>query len=64
MVICLVRGADCFHIVQLMPLHPRNPSSLASYKSRLVVLKKRPLKRCGVVLVVEVVLAVACMLCC
>ena len=42
------------HMVQLMPLHPKTPSSLASFKSRLVlpfwyrltevVLEKRPLK--------------------
>jgi len=41
------------HIVQLMPLHSKTPSSLASFKSRLVlpfwyrltqvVLEKRPL---------------------
>ena len=30
-VICLQRGADCLHMVQLMPLHPKTPSSLASY---------------------------------
>ena len=51
MVICLVRGADCLHMVQLMPLHPKIPS-LVSFKSRLVlrfwyrltqvVLEKRP----------------------
>ena len=39
-------------MVQLMPLHPKTPSSLASFKSRLVllfrvVLKKRPLNGCG-----------------
>ena len=56
-VICLERGADCLHIVQLMPLHPKTPSSLvASFKSRLVqpfwyrltqvVLEKRPLNGC------------------
>ena len=37
MVICLDRGADCLHMVQLMPLHPKTPSSLASFKSRLVL---------------------------
>jgi len=52
-VICLERAADCLHMVQLMPLHPRTPSFLALFKSRLVlpswyqltpvVLKKRPL---------------------
>jgi len=35
-VICLQRGADCLHMVQLMPLHPQTPSSHASFKSRLV----------------------------
>ena len=54
MVICLERGADCLHMVQLMPhAIPQTPSSLASFKSRLVVpfwyqlahvvLEKRPL---------------------
>jgi len=51
-IICLERGADCLHMVQLMPLHPKTPSCLASFKSRLVlhfwyrltqaVLEKRP----------------------
>ena len=36
MVICLKRGADCLHMVQLIPLHLQTPSSLASFKSRLV----------------------------
>jgi len=37
-VICLQRGADCLHMVQLMmPLHPQTQSSLASFKSRLVL---------------------------
>jgi len=51
-VICLEQGADC--LVQLMPLHPKTPLFLASFKSRLVlpfwyqftqgvVLEKRPL---------------------
>ena len=53
MVICLEPGTDCLHMVQLMPLHPKTPSSLALFKSRLVlpfwyqlsqvVLEKRPL---------------------
>ena len=56
-VICLKRGADCLHMVQLMPLHPKTPSSLASFKSRLVlpfwyrltqvVLEKRSLNGCS-----------------
>ena len=57
-IICLEQGADCLHIVQLMPLHPKTPSSLASIKFRLVlpfwclltqfVLVKRPLLNgCG-----------------
>ena len=37
MVVCLERGAYCLHMVQLMPLHPKTPSYLASFKSRLVV---------------------------
>ena len=37
MVICLEQGADCLHVVQLMPLLPKTPSSLASFKSRLVL---------------------------
>ena len=57
MVFCLQLGADCLHMVQLMPLHPETPSSLAPFKSRLVlpfwcrftqvVLEKRPLNRCS-----------------
>ena len=53
MVICLEQGADCLHMVQLLPLHPKTSPSLASFKSRLVlpfwyhvtqvVLEKRPL---------------------
>jgi len=56
-VICLDQGAGCVHLVQLMPLHPQTPSSLASFKSRLVlcfwyrlsqvVLEKRPLNGCS-----------------
>jgi len=56
-VIHLVQRADCLHMVQLMPLHPKTPSSLALFKSRLVVLfwfrltqlvlAKRPLNRCS-----------------
>ena len=51
------QGADCLHMIQLMPLHPKTPSSLAWFKSRLVllfwyrlnqvVLEKRPLNRCS-----------------
>jgi len=36
-VICLDQGADCLHMVQLMPLHPKTSSSLALFKSRLVL---------------------------
>ena len=36
-VICLERGADCLHMIQLMPLHHKTSSSLASFKSRLVL---------------------------
>jgi len=37
MVVCLVQGVDCSLMVQLMPLHPKTPSSHASFKSRLVL---------------------------
>jgi len=36
-VICLERGADCLHMVQLMPLLPETASSLASFKPGLVL---------------------------
>jgi len=52
-VICLERGADYLHVVQLMPLYPKTPPTLVSFKSKLVlpvryrltqfVLEKRPL---------------------
>ena len=65
-IICLERGADCLHVVQHSSwchciLKPRH-SSLASFKSRLVlpfwyrltqvVLEKRPLNGCSVLVVV------------
>ena len=37
MVVCLERSADCLHIVQLMSLHPKISTPLASFKSRLVL---------------------------
>ena len=40
MVICVQRGADCLHMIQLMPLHPKTPSFLASFKSRLVFIAR------------------------
>jgi len=56
-VICLERGADFLHMIQLMTLLPKTPSSLASFKSRLVlpfwywltqvVLEKRLLNGCS-----------------
>jgi len=56
-VICLDWGAVCLHMVQSMPLHPKTPSSLASFTSRLVLplwyrltqvfLEKRPLNECS-----------------
>jgi len=61
-VICLERGAD-LHMVQLMPLHPQNSSSVASFKSRLVlpfwyrlklvVLEKRQLNSSSVVVIAD-----------
>jgi len=36
-IICVERGADCLHMVQLMPLPSQTPSSLALFKSILVV---------------------------
>ena len=55
-VICLEGGADCL-MVQLIPLHPKTPSYLASFKSRLVlsfcyrltqvVLENRPFNGCS-----------------
>jgi len=61
-VMCLERGADCLHMVQLMPQRPKTPPSLASFKSRLVspfwyrltqvVLEKRPLNGRSVVVAV------------
>jgi len=63
-VICLERGSDCLHMVQLMPLHPQphnffphlNPDWFLPFWYRLtqVVLEKRPLNGCGVVVVVVV----------
>jgi len=44
-VVCLEWGADCLHVVRLMPLHPKTPSSLASFKSRLVYLSGTSLPR-------------------
>ena len=60
MVVSLERDADC--LVQLTPLHSKSLSSLASFKSRLVllfwyrltqvVLEKRLSNGCSVVVVV------------
>ena len=57
MVICLERGADYLHMVQLIPLYHKTPSWLASFKSRSVlpfwywlnqvVMEKRPLNGCS-----------------
>jgi len=56
--ICQEQNADCLHMVHLMPLHHKTPSSLATFKSRLVlpfryrltqaVLEKRPLNGCSI----------------
>ena len=57
MVIRLKRSAVCLQMVQLMSRHPKTPSFLASFKSRLVlpfwcrltqdVLEKKPLNWCS-----------------
>jgi len=57
-VICPERDADCLHMVQLVPCHPKTPSFLSPFKSRLVlpfsclfiqvVLEKRPLHGCTI----------------
>jgi len=56
-VICLERGAECLHVVQLMPLLSQNPIIACLIKSRLVLplwyrltqvfLEKRPLNGCS-----------------
>ena len=75
MSLCLQRGADCLHMVQLMPLHPKTPSmptTLASFKSRQIlpfwywltqaVLVKRPLKNLIGVVAAVVFLSSLCVL--
>ena len=57
------RCIDCLHMILLLPLHPETPSSLASFKSRLlspfwyqltqVVLEKRPFNRCSSFLLIK-----------
>ena len=52
------------HMVQLMPLHPKTPSSLASFKSRLVlpfwyqftqvVLEKRVFNGCSISIDIDI----------
>jgi len=65
-VICLERGADCFHMVQLMLLNPKTLSSLASFKSRLilpfwyrctqVVMEKGPFNRCHSIIIIIIII--------
>jgi len=75
MVVCLrlEQGANCLHMVQLMPLHPQTPSSLASFKSRLVspfwyrltqvvLHEKRPLNGCNIAWPLNVWPVTVCML--
>jgi len=60
MVICLERGANDLHMVQLMPLPPHHLLLYSKIKNGLpfwcrltqVVLEKRPLNTCSVVVVV------------
>ena len=64
MVICLGLGANCLHMVQLMPLSSPNPVTFASFQSRLVlpfwhrltqvVLEKGPLNGCACVYFQEI----------
>ena len=35
-VVCLERGADCLHMVQLMPMPPQTTKSLALFQFRLI----------------------------
>ena len=64
MVICLERSADCLHMVQLMPLHSKTQSSLASFKSRLFYgtdvprLSWKRARQVGVIVVVAVVMSI------
>ena len=65
-VICLEQGADCFIWSSWCHCHPKTPSSLASFKSKLVlpfcyrlthlVPEKRLLNGCSVVLLIFAVL--------
>jgi len=53
MVICLERGADCLHMVQLMPLPSQNPIIQTGFTFLVpVFLEKRPLNGCSVLVVV------------
>jgi len=66
---CLERRTDCLHMVQLMPVHHKTPSSLALFKSWLALpfwyrfiqadLEKRPINRyssSSVILMVQIVI--------
>ena len=68
MVICLERGVDCLHMVQLVPLHPPNPHHLLPHLNpdwfylsgtgTQVVLEKRPSNGCSLVVAVLVCISV------
>ena len=60
MVICLQRGADCLHMVQMMLMVPKTPSSLASFKSRLVLPVWHRLTKAVLEMLMGVVVAVDC----
>ena len=67
MVICLERGANDLHMVQLMPLPPRHlllhkiQNGLSFwYRPTQVVLEKRPLKDCVCVCMSQPVLDTTC----
>jgi len=59
-VICLQRGADCLHMVQMMSMVPKTPSSLASFKSRLVLPVWHRLTKAVLEMLMGVVVAVDC----
>ena len=60
MVICLERGADCLHMVQLMPLHPKSHHLLPHLNPDWFYLSGTSLPRLSWKEVVVVVVVVYC----